>query len=57
VYRGLYFGLYDTLKPALPDQYRNNLAANFALGWTVVTGASLGKFDVNSVNLSTSHLY
>ncbi|KAG2183468.1 hypothetical protein INT43_006474 [Umbelopsis isabellina] len=49
VYRGLYFGLYDTLKPALPTQYRNNFAANFALGWTVVTGASLASYPIDTV--------
>lgn len=43
VYRGLYFGMYDTLKPSLPKEWRNNLFANFAVGYAVVTGASLRK--------------
>lgn len=44
VYRGLYFGMYDSLKPALPAQYKDNFLVNFALGWAVTTGAGLGKF-------------
>ncbi|KAG2189286.1 hypothetical protein INT44_004428 [Umbelopsis vinacea] len=41
VYRGLYFGMYDSLKPALPAQYKDNFLVNFALGWAVTTGAGL----------------
>jgi hypothetical protein len=36
--------LYDSLKPALPAQYKDNFLVNFALGWAVTTGAGLGKF-------------
>ena len=34
VYRGLYFGLYDSLKPAL-GSYSDNFAATFVLGWGI----------------------
>ena len=34
VYRGLYFGLYDSLKPVLlTGALRDNFAASFLLGW------------------------
>lgn len=34
VYRGLYFGLYDSLKPAL-GPYADNFLASFVLGWGI----------------------
>lgn len=44
VYRGLYFGLYDSLKPLLPENLQSSFLATFALGWAVTTGSGLGKF-------------
>ncbi|KAI9281275.1 ADP,ATP carrier protein [Umbelopsis sp. AD052] len=49
VYRGLYFGLYDTCKPLLPTKWRNNLFANFAVGFAVVTGASFVSYPIDTV--------
>jgi len=49
VYRGLYFGLYDSLKPALPAQYKDNFLVNFALGWAVTTGAGLASYPIDTV--------
>ena len=34
IYRGLYFGMYDTLKPAL-GALQSNFLANFMLGWSI----------------------
>ena len=34
VYRGLYFGMYDSFKPLLGD-LQDNFLANFALGWGI----------------------
>lgn len=33
IYRGLYFGLYDSIKPLLPNNLRNNFYVNFLVGW------------------------
>merc|ERR1711900_51556 len=42
VYRGLYFGLYDSLKPILlPGKLSENFLASFFLGWGVTTTAGL----------------
>ncbi|KAG2185884.1 hypothetical protein INT43_002322 [Umbelopsis isabellina] len=49
VYRGLYFGMYDSLKPALPVQYKDNFLVNFALGWAVTTGAGLASYPIDTV--------
>jgi solute carrier family 25 (adenine nucleotide translocator) protein 4/5/6/31 len=39
VYRGLYFGMYDSIKPVLlVGPLANNFLASFALGWVVTTG-------------------
>jgi len=48
VYRGLYFGLYDSLKPAL-GSYQNNLLANFLLGWAITIGAGLASYPIDTV--------
>lgn len=45
IYRGLYFGLYDALKPVLVTDPKN-FVASFALGWAVTLSASLGSYPV-----------
>jgi solute carrier family 25 (mitochondrial adenine nucleotide translocator), member 4/5/6/31 len=49
VYRGLYFGMYDSLKPALPKEYRDSFFASFLLGWGVTTGAGLASYPIDTV--------
>jgi solute carrier family 25 (adenine nucleotide translocator) protein 4/5/6/31 len=44
VYRGLYFGLYDSFKPLLPENLQSSFLATFALGWAVTTGSGLGMY-------------
>ena len=39
IYRGLYFGVYDSLKPMLPGHMKDSLFANFLLGWGVTVGS------------------
>ena len=40
VYRGLYFGMYDSLKPViLVGPLANNFGAAFLLGWGITIGA------------------
>jgi solute carrier family 25 (adenine nucleotide translocator) protein 4/5/6/31 len=46
VYRGLYFGLYDSVKPLLPKDMRSNFAANFALGFVVTNAAGTTPFTL-----------
>ncbi|OEL25608.1 ADP,ATP carrier protein ER-ANT1 [Dichanthelium oligosanthes] len=48
LYRGLYFGIYDTMKPlVLVGPLEGNFFASFALGWAVTTfsGACAYPFD------------
>ncbi|VUC28624.1 unnamed protein product [Clonostachys rosea] len=49
VYRGLYFGLYDSVKPLLPKNLQGNFLANFALGWTVTTGAGIAAYPLDTI--------
>jgi len=48
VYRGLYFGLYDSLKPTL-GPLKDNLLANFLLGWGITIGAGLASYPIDTV--------
>ncbi|EIW72371.1 hypothetical protein TREMEDRAFT_41701 [Tremella mesenterica DSM 1558] len=50
VYRGLYFGLYDSIKPVLlVGPLEGNFAASFALGWGVTTGAGLASYPLDTI--------
>ncbi|PKI82883.1 hypothetical protein MVES1_003607 [Malassezia vespertilionis] len=49
-YRGLYFGLYDSLKPVLlPGELSNNFLASFILGWCVTTAAGLASYPLDTI--------
>ncbi|CCH41233.1 ADP,ATP carrier protein 3 [Wickerhamomyces ciferrii] len=50
VYRGLYFGLYDSLKPVvLVGSLDGSFLASFLLGWVVTTGASTASYPLDTV--------
>jgi solute carrier family 25 (adenine nucleotide translocator) protein 4/5/6/31 len=48
VYRGLYFGLYDSIKPAL-GVYKDSFLATFMLGWGITIGAGLASYPIDTV--------
>jgi len=50
VYRGLYFGLYDSVKPVvLTGSLKNNFMASFALGWVVTTVAGIASYPLDTI--------
>ena len=49
IYRGLYFGIYDSVKPNLPGDMRDSLFANFLLGWGVTVGAGLASYPIDTI--------
>lgn len=49
IYRGLYFGIFDSLKPLLPAHLSGNLLANFLLGWGVTVGAGLASYPIDTI--------
>jgi solute carrier family 25 (mitochondrial adenine nucleotide translocator), member 4/5/6/31 len=50
VYRGLYFGMYDSLKPVLlTEKLQGNFFASLALGWMITNGASLASYPLDTI--------
>jgi len=49
IYRGLYFGIFDSVKPALPKEYKDNLFVTFLLGWGVTVGAGLASYPIDTI--------
>ncbi|CAK5280203.1 unnamed protein product [Mycena citricolor] len=50
VYRGLYFGVYDSLKPVLlVGSFEGSFLASFFLGWGVTTGAGLAAYPLDTI--------
>jgi len=50
VYRGLYFGMYDSFKPVvLTGSLEGNFLASFLLGWCVTTGAGIASYPLDTV--------
>ncbi|XP_062007641.1 ADP,ATP carrier protein 3, mitochondrial [Rosa rugosa] len=50
VYRGLYFGMYDSLKPVvLVGKLEDNFFASFLLGWGITIGAGLASYPIDTV--------
>jgi len=48
IYRGLYFGLYDSLKPLIPAD-ASGFVANFFLGWGVTNLAGLASYPIDTI--------
>ncbi|XP_026392175.1 ADP,ATP carrier protein 1, mitochondrial-like [Papaver somniferum] len=50
VYRGLYFGMYDSLKPVvLVGNMQDSFLASFLLGWGITIGAGLASYPIDTV--------
>jgi solute carrier family 25 (adenine nucleotide translocator) protein 4/5/6/31 len=48
IYRGLYFGLYDTLKPMLLGE-NSGFLASFLLGWVVTVVSGLASYPIDTI--------
>jgi solute carrier family 25 (adenine nucleotide translocator) protein 4/5/6/31 len=50
VYRGLYFGLYDSLKPVLlTGSMKDSFIGSFFLGWGITIGAGLASYPIDTI--------
>lgn len=49
IYRGLYFGLFDTVTPMLPNHLKDNFYVNFMVGWVVTVGAGIASYPVDTI--------
>ena len=50
IYRGMYFGLFDTLKPLLLGD-QANVTMSFLLGWAVTITAGLMSYPIGKFEL------
>jgi len=48
VYRGCYFGFFDSFKPLL-GKYQKNLFATFFLGWAVTIVAGIASYPLDTI--------
>ena len=55
VYRGLYFGLYDSLKPILIGNDAN-VFISFLLGWVITVTAGLASYPIGTARYSHSQI-
>ncbi|KAL7114821.1 hypothetical protein ACP275_04G145600 [Erythranthe tilingii] len=50
LYRGMYFGIYDTMKPiVLVGSFQDNFLASFFLGWSVTTVSGVCAYPFDTV--------
>jgi len=50
VYRGLYFGMYDSLKPVvLTGNMKDSFIGSFFLGWAITIAAGLASYPIDTV--------
>ena len=49
IYRGLYFGVYDTVKALLPPSIQENFIVNFLVGWCITVGAGFAAYPMDTV--------
>merc|ERR1712064_162388 len=48
-YRGMYFGMFDTLKPMLIGGKDSSVVASFLLGWAVTVTAGLMSYPIDTI--------
>lgn len=49
IYRGLYFGLFDTVTPLLPKAVSASNFATFFVGWSVTIAAGIASYPIDTV--------
>merc|ERR1712041_9026 len=49
IYRGMYFGLYDTIKPIVLGGKDASVTLSFLLGWAVTVTAGLMSYPIDTV--------
>jgi solute carrier family 25 (adenine nucleotide translocator) protein 4/5/6/31 len=49
VYRGCYFGFFDSFKPLLPESMSDSFVADFFLGWAVTITAGLASYPLDTI--------
>jgi len=49
IYRGLYFGLFDSLKPIVNQTFKDSFLVSFLLGWAVTITAGIASYPIDTI--------
>ena len=49
IYRGFYFGIFDSVKPILPKELQDTFVVTFLLGWGVTVTAGLASYPIDTI--------
>ena len=49
IYRGLYFGIYDSVKAVLPKSIQDSFLVSFGLGFFVTNAAGLASYPIDTI--------
>eukprot|EP00178_Gracilaria_changii_P021581 TRINITY_DN6405_c0_g2_i2.p1 TRINITY_DN6405_c0_g2~~TRINITY_DN6405_c0_g2_i2.p1 ORF type:complete len:149 (-),score=21.19 TRINITY_DN6405_c0_g2_i2:66-512(-) len=49
IYRGFYFGIFDSVKPLLPKELGDTFIVSFLLGWGVTVTAGLASYPIDTI--------
>ena len=49
IYRGFYFGIFDSVKPILPKDLQDTFIVTFLLGWGVTVTAGLASYPIDTI--------
>ena len=49
IYRGLYFGIYDSLRPYLPQKYESNMLVTFTFGYFATLASGVLSYPLDTV--------
>lgn len=49
IYRGLYFGMFDSISLLLPKSMKDSFLVDFSLGYMVTVGAGIASYPVDTI--------
>lgn len=49
IYRGLYFGMFDSITAFLPKNLMDNFFVDFSIGYLVTVGAGIASYPVDTI--------
>ena len=49
IYRGLYFGMFDSITPMLPESMKSNFFVDFTVGYLVTVAAGVASYPVDTI--------
>lgn len=49
IYRGLYFGMFDSITPMLPKSVKEYFIIDFTIGYMVTVAAGIASYPVDTI--------